>query len=179
MSLGNAGVIYTPFSFFTPFILWCSISSMIAARSAFVCGSDTSFRYMNTVINGACPFVVMSVMTWYWIICTPRLISSLTRSSATSLIFSSSKSRPTLSNSFCTCFLNFSRLTCTNGARCASEILCPPYCELAICAIACVAMLQAVEKLFGVSIIVSLITVPFWSMSSRFTRQQLCICCAK
>ena len=25
----------------------------------------------------------------------------------------------------------------------------------------------------------SLITVPFWSMSSKFTRQQLCICCAK
>ena len=30
-----------------------------------------------------------------------------------------------------------------------SEILCPPYWELAICAIACVAILHAVEKLFG------------------------------
>ena len=38
---------------------------------------------------------------------------------------------------------------------------------------------QAVEKLFGVSIIVSLTTVPFCSISSEFTRQQLCICCAK
>ena len=39
--------------------------------------------------------------------------------------------------------------------------------------------LQAVEKLFGVSIIVSLITVPFCNISSKLTRQQLCICCAK
>ena len=42
-----------------------------------------------------------------------------------------------------------------------------------------VAMLQAVEKLCGRSINVSLITVPFCSISSRFTRSQLCICCAK
>ena len=67
----------------------------------------------------------------------------------------------------------------TNEQEEANEMLCPPYCELAICAIACVAILQAVEKLCGFSIIVSLITVPFWSISSRFTRQQLCICCAK
>ena len=58
-------------------------------------------------------------------------------------------------------------------------MLCPPYWELAICAIACVAMLQAVAKLCGFSIIVSEMTVPFWSISSRLTRQQLCMCCAK
>ena len=29
------------------------------------------------------------------------------------------------------------------------------------------------------SISVSLMTVPFWSISSRFTRSQLCMCCAK
>ena len=39
----------------------------------------------------------------------------------------------------------------------------------------CVAMLQAVEKLCGFSIRVSVITVPFWSMSSRFTSSQLLI----
>ncbi len=58
-------------------------------------------------------------------------------------------------------------------------MLCPPYWELAIWAMAWVATLHAVEKLFGRSIMVSLITVPFWSMSSKFTRQQLCICWAK
>ena len=36
---------------------------------------------------------------------------------------------------------------------------------------------KAVEKLFGFSIMVSDTTVPFCSMSSRFTRQQLYICC--
>ena len=50
---------------------------------------------------------------------------------------------------------------------------------LIICAIICFAMLQAVEKLCGFSISVPLITVPFCSISSRFTRSQLCICCAK
>ena len=41
-----------------------------------------------------------------------------------------------------------------------------------------VAMLQAVEKDFGFSIIVPEMTVPFCSMSSRFTRSQLCMCWA-
>ena len=73
----------------------------------------------------------------------------------------------------------FLRETSTNGARCVSEIDCPPYWLEAICAMICVAMLQAVEKLCGFSISVPEMTVPFWSMSSRFTRSQLCICCAK
>ena len=38
---------------------------------------------------------------------------------------------------------------------------------------------QAVEKLWGRSISVPVITVPFCSISSRFTRSQLCICWAK
>ena len=38
---------------------------------------------------------------------------------------------------------------------------------------------RAVEKLCGFSIKVPLITVPFCSISSRFTRSQLCICWAK
>ena len=56
---------------------------------------------------------------------------------------------------------------------------CPPYWLLATCAMIWVAMLQAVEKECGRSIKVPVITVPFCSMSSRFTRSQLCICCAK
>ena len=36
----------------------------------------------------------------------------------------------------------------------------------------------AVKKLWGFSIMVSLITVPFWSISSRLMRSQLCSRCA-
>ena len=56
---------------------------------------------------------------------------------------------------------------------------CPPYWLLATCAMICVAMLQAVEKLCGFSIFVPLMTVPFCSISSRLTRSQLCMCWAK
>ena len=168
-----------PCSFFTPRILCFKTSSMIAARSSLTCPSGTSSIYINTVTNGACPLVVINVITWYWIIWTPRLISSLTRISATLLICSSINSSPAASNSAATWRRNFWRLTLTNGAKCASEILCPPYWELAIWAMLWVAILQAVSKLFGLSIMVSLITVPFCSISSKLTRQQLCICCAK
>ena len=41
-----------------------------------------------------------------------------------------------------------------------------------------VAMLQAVAKLWGFSMSVPVMTVPFCSMSSRFTRSQLCMCWA-
>ena len=34
---------------------------------------------MKTVTNGAWPLVVMSVTTWYWMVCTPRRISSRRR----------------------------------------------------------------------------------------------------
>ena len=57
-------------------------------------------------------------------------------------------------------------------------MLWPPYWLLATCAMIWVAMLQAVEKECGFSIMVPLMTVPFCSMSSRFTRSQLCMCCA-
>ena len=36
---------------------------MMMARSCFSCGLRASPRYMNTVMNGAWPFVVMSVTT--------------------------------------------------------------------------------------------------------------------
>ena len=49
----------------------------------------------------------------------------------------------------------------------------PPYWLDATCAIICEATVQATENEFGRSIFVSLITVPFCSMSSRLTRQQL------
>ena len=71
------------------------------------------------------------------------------------------------------------RDTSTNGARCVSDMDWPPYWLEATCAIIWVAILHAVEKLCGRSISVPVITVPFCSMSSRFTRSQLCICWAK
>ena len=55
----------------------------------------------------------------------------------------------------------------------------PPYWLEAIWAMIWVAMLQAVEKLCGFSMSVPEMTVPFWSMSSKFTRSQLCMCWAK
>ena len=73
----------------------------------------------------------------------------------------------------------FSRLTWTKGARCVREMDWPPYWLDATWAMICVAMLHAVEKLWGFSIMVPEITVPFWSMSSRLTRSQLCMCWAK
>ena len=54
-----------------------------------------------------------------------------------------------------------------------------PYWLLATCAMTCVAMLQAVENVCGFSMSVPEMTVPFCSISSRFTRSQLCICWAK
>ena len=63
MSFGKAGVIHTPFSFLTPSMRWRSVSSMMMARSLRSCSFLASPRYMKTVMNGACPLVVMSVTT--------------------------------------------------------------------------------------------------------------------
>ena len=133
---------------------------------------------MNTVTKGAWPLVVRSVSTWYWMVCTPRLTSSARRFSTSSVICSSVGAAPMSSISFSTVLRIFSRLTCTKGARCASEMDCPPYWLEATCAMIWVAMLQAVEKECGRSIMVPVMTVPFCSMSSRLTRSQLCMCCA-
>ena len=179
MIFGNAGVTHTPCSFFMPRILCLRTSLIIITRSSLSCPSFASSIYIYKVMKGVWPFVVIRVTNWYWIIWTPRLISSLTRISAILLTISSVGSIPIASSSSRTVLRNFWRLISTNGARCAREILWPPYCELATCAIACVAILQAVEKLWGLSIFVSLITVPFCNISAKFTRQQLCICCAK
>ncbi len=43
---------------------------------------------MNTVMNGAWPLVVMRVTTWYWMVWTPRAISSWRRFSTIWSIFS-------------------------------------------------------------------------------------------
>ena len=134
---------------------------------------------MKTVMNGAWPLVVMRVTTWYWMVCTPREISSRTRPSTISEIFSSPGSMPMAAISASTWRRIFWRETSTNGARCVSEMDWPPYWQEATWAMICVAMLQAVEKLCGRSMSVPEITVPFCSMSSRFTRSQLCMCCAK
>ncbi len=73
----------------------------------------------------------------------------------------------------------FFRLMSTKGARWAREMDWPPYWLEATWATICVAMLQAVAKLWGRSMRVPVMTVPFCSMSSRFTRSQLCMCWAK
>ena len=59
------------------------------ARSAFSRSFLASLRYMKTVMNGAWPLVVMRVTTWYWMVWTPRAISSRTRPSTIWEIFSS------------------------------------------------------------------------------------------
>ncbi len=62
---------------------------MISARSFLVCSSRASLRYMKTVMKGAWPLVVMSVTTWYWMVWTPRAISSRRRLSTMASIWSS------------------------------------------------------------------------------------------
>ena len=52
-------------------------------------------------------------------------------------------------------------------------MVCPPYWFAATAMEICVVMVQAVRKLFGVSIRLPLMTVPFSSMSFRFIKQQL------
>ena len=168
-----------PFSFLTPWILCCSTSSMIIARSSRVWPSGTSSRYMNIVTNGACPLQVIRVISWYWIVWIPLFTSARRRLSVILLITSSSSASPHIFRSSITCSRIFFRLTSTNGAIWESVKDCPPYWLLATCATICVVTLHAVKKLCGFSIIVSLMTVPFCSISSRFTRSQLCSRCAK
>ena len=62
---------------------------MQRARSAFSRSFLASLRYMKTVMNGAWPLVVMRVTTWYWMVWTPRAISSRTRPSTIWETFSS------------------------------------------------------------------------------------------
>ena len=133
---------------------------------------------MNTVTKGACPLVVMRVTTWYWMVCTPRRISSRRRFSTMPESTSSEGVPPTAAISASTCPRIFSRETWTKGARWAREMDWPPYWLEATWAMIWVAMLQAVEKLWGFSMRVPEMTVPFWSMSSRLTRSQLCMCWA-
>ena len=151
---------------------------MIMARSARSRSLCASPRYMNTVMKGAWPLVVIRVTTWYWMVCTPRLISSRRRRSVMSSIISS-VTPGTPDSSSVTSPRSFLRLISTKGARWVREMDWPPYWQEATWAMIWVAMLQAVEKLWGFSIMVPLMTVPFCSISSRFTRSQLCICCAK
>ena len=58
-------------------------------------------------MNGAWPFVVMSVTTWYWIVCTPRTISSRTRFSTISDFFSSEICAPMTASSSSSSCANF------------------------------------------------------------------------
>ena len=141
--------------------------------------SGTSSKYMNTVTNGACPLQVINVISWYWMVWMPSLISLLSLRSVTLSMISSSMLSPHSSRSSTTALRIFRRLMSTNGAKWDKENDCPPYWLLATCATICVVTLQAVKKLCGFSIIVSLMTVPFCSMSSRLIKSQLCSFCAK
>jgi len=152
---------------------------MISARSSLVCPSSTSSRYMNTVTNGAWPLQVINVISWYWIVWIPLLTSSRSLRSVTLSMIASSILSPHSCLSAITFLLIFFLLISTNGAKCASVKDCPPYWLLATCATIWVVTLHAVKKLCGFSIKVSLITVPFWSISSRLIRSQLCSFCAK
>ena len=120
---------------------------MIMARSFFSASLFASFRYMNTVRKGACPLVVIRVITWYSMVWTPFVISFFSLLSTISSSTSLGYSKPTSFISWSTSARIFSLDTWTKGARCAREILCPPYWLLATCAMICVAMLHAVEKL--------------------------------
>ena len=60
-NFGNAGVIYTPFSFLNPKILWFKNSSIIIANSFLY--SSVSPKYMQTDKKGACPFVFVIEFT--------------------------------------------------------------------------------------------------------------------
>ncbi len=73
-----------------------------------------------------------------------------------------------------TSLVSFFLETSTNGARWDRVKLCPPYWLEATWAMIWVVTLQAVKKLWGFSIMVWLMTVPFCSMSSRLIRSQLC-----
>ena len=109
---------------------------------------------------------------------TPRLISARSIRSTIFSLAVSSMVTPASLNSSSRSLRIFSRLTCTKGARWVREMDCPPYWLEATWAMIWVAMLQAVEKLWGFSMSVPVMTVPFWSMSARFTRSQLCMCWA-
>ena len=172
-------MIQTPFSFLTPWILCFRTSSITRARSSLVCPSGTSSRYIKTVTNGACPLHVIKVTSWYWIVWIPCLISSYRRISVILSMIASSIDSPITLRSFTTFLRSFFRLMSTNGAKCANVKDCPPYWLLATWATICVVTLHAVKNECGFSINVSLITVPFWSISSKLIRSQLCSLCAK
>ena len=157
---------YAPFLFFTPFFLCLMISAITIAKSSFAFSSFASLRYIQRVTNGVWPFTVINVEIWYWRIWTPSIISCCVIFSTS--LFNSSSLRPRdlyLS-------LNVFLLSSTNGDKCAILTVCPPYWELATCAMICVAILHAVENLWGLSIFTLDITVPFWSISSRSHKQQ-------
>ena len=100
---------------------------MMTARSFFSCSFLASFKYMNTVMKGACPLVVMRVTTWYWMVWTPLRISSRSRSSTTRETVSGAGVTSNSRSSRSTATRIFSRLTWTKGARWVREMDCPPY----------------------------------------------------
>ena len=63
MSFGNAGVTHTPFSFFTPSYALVERLFDDDGKVLLLLLVLASPRYMKTVTNGACPFVVISVTT--------------------------------------------------------------------------------------------------------------------
>ena len=161
-------MIYTPDSFLIPWSLWVKISSIIWAVSSKYSSFSSSSR--NKVTNGDCPFVVIKVLIWYWIVCTPDASSSLILMATSWAICSSESWDQNCSWYF---FWYFFLVTARYFPRCLIFTDCPPNCPLATEAIICVITVHATWKLFGVSINFPFITVPFSNISLIFTKQQL------
>ena len=123
--------------------------------------------------------VVIRVTTWYWIIWTPFLTSSRRALFGDGGNLVLGHLLPDGAELLGHLAADFLAAHVHKGGQMGQEMLWPPYWQEATWAMIWVAMLQAVEKLWGFSMRVPLMTVPFWSMSSRFTRSQLCMCWAK
>ena len=91
-----------------------------------------------------CDLVNLEDMLQNGTVITGTMIERPHSFSTTAAIFSSSAGAPASATSASTSRRNFSRETCTKGARCVSEMLWPPYWLEATWATICVVTLQAV-----------------------------------
>ncbi len=141
--------------------------------------SGTSSRYINTVTNGACPIGRHQRDD----LILDHLHTAVNLLSYTHLCyfidFLLIQIQPDLFKLCRTCIRNFftahlHKRSQMRQGNTLSAVL--GTCNLRNCLCCYIA---GRGKLLGRSIPVSLITVPFCSMSSKFTRQQLCMCCAK
>ncbi len=87
---------------------------------------------------------VIRVISWYWMVWMPRVISSFNWASVSFWIIRSSRDSPISLRSSMMVDRIFWRLTSTNGARWDKVKVWPPYWLLATWATIWVVMLQAV-----------------------------------